>query len=209
MKNKLILAMICLSIVFMTNAQSTSRGSGKQKNQLRDSVLGSIEDNMNYFPSCFSKIDSGKFNAIVTGEINFKLQGQKMQRIAFTNVPSFLQIEYDKNQIYDNSYKTYHFKSKGVTFTYTTYQAANKLTININGKQFVRNLIDGDCHNRIMGLDFKYTTLKTSEIMTLWVSKQVGMYQVAQPQYYNDASLLPGTKLVFTVERKPVKEKQR
>lgn len=200
--------MICLSIVFMTNAQSTLKGSGKQKSQLSYLALGSIEDNMNYFPSCFSKIDSGKFNAIVTGAINFKLQGQKMQRIAFTNVPSLLQIEYDKNQIYDNSYKTYHFKLNGVTFSYTTYLAANKLKININGKQFVRNLIDGDCHNRIMGLDFKYMSLKTSEIMTLWVSKQVGMYQVAQPQYYSDALLLPGTKLVFTVERKPAREKQ-
>jgi hypothetical protein len=210
MKNKTILTLIFLSIVYMANSQSKLTGSGKQKNLLKDSTLLSIEDNMNYFPSCFRKIDSGKFNGVVSGKINFKTHDHEKQNIAFTNVPSLLQIEYDKSQVYDNSFKTYHFKSNGVVFSYTTYFASNKLIIIINGKQFVINVIDGDCHSRILGIDFKYTTLKTSEILTLWVSKPVGLFQAGKRQssYNKDVLLLPGTKLVFTIERKPIKEKE-
>ena len=206
MKRIIILAVICLSSVCLIKAQSFVNGSKKQNSLLKDTILQSIEDSLNYFPSCFRKIDSGKFNGFVSGDIKLETTGHKEQR-AIANVSSSLQIEYDKNKVYDNSYKTYHFKANGMTFSYTTYQAANKLIIMIDGKQFERNLIDGDCHHRILGVDFKYTTLKSTETLTLWVSKPVGLFQAAKRQYlYNhDAVLLPGTKLVFTIERKPVK----
>jgi len=85
----------------------------------------------------------------------------------------------------------------------------SKLIININGKQYVRNLIDGDCHHRISELDFKYSTSKNSELLTLWVTKSVGLFQVGKQQslYESDAWLLPGTKLNFNIMRKPVKVK--
>ncbi|MEO1383290.1 MAG: hypothetical protein AAFV78_08675 [Bacteroidota bacterium] len=151
--------------------------------------------------SVFHHMPSGHFAGTVNGvffiqkadgaEIILDFQGGKAQ----------LDIEYEEEEVYDVSTRTYTgFTTSGRTeIQYANYASANALKIILGDKVYQLSLIDGACDMEINHLEYTYKAEKTAEYLILRASEPI--YLRTYEQNPERITLLPASTLVFAMKR--------
>jgi len=157
MKLKFIFIFICIAL--FANAQERELVDG----------LG--------FTSCFSSIKEGNFNGQINGIMNITHINGDSLAFSFKSNNVLLSVTHDIDEVYDISAKMYKFQSndRNLQIEYSTYASANSLKIQLNGETFLKGGIDGACDLVINGLSYEYTTIRNSEYLMLWFTKDVGL----------------------------------
>ncbi len=151
--------------------------------------------------SVFHHMPSGQFAGTVNGvffiqkangtEIILDFQGGKAQ----------LDIEYEEEEVYDVSTRTYTgFTTSGRTeIQYANYASANALKITLGDKVYQLNLINGACDMEINHLEYTYKAEKTAEYLILRASQPISLRTYAQNP--EKITLLPASTVVFAMKR--------
>lgn len=164
--------------------------------------------------SIFQTVDQGKFSGTTNGYIQIK-NGKDTLVLDFQMSKTTLNVIHDPNEMYDKSTKQYSTQTtSGKTrLAYEVYALANILTINLNGLTYRIGIIDGASDMPIFGLTFNYCADKTTEFLTLFVTKSLELtttreimeqkninYPEAQ-KLAKTITILPGSTLVLTLKK--------
>ena len=164
--------------------------------------------------SIFQTVDKGIFSGTTNGYVQLK-NGKDTLVLDFQMSKTTLNVIYDPNEMYDKSTKKYSTQTTSgkTTLTYDVYALANILTINLNGLSYRIGIIDGASDTPIFGLTFNYCSDKTTEFLTLFVTKPLDLtttrevmkqkninYPEAQ-KLAKTITLLPGSTLILTLNK--------
>ncbi len=168
----------------------------------------------NKHKSIFQTVDKGSFSGTTSGYIQIK-NGNDTLVLDFQTSKTTLSVIHDPEEMYDKSTKNYSTQTTNgkTTLTYEVYSLANILTLNLNGSIYSVGIIDGASDTPIFGLNFNYCSEKTTEFLTLYVTKQLVLttlrdlmrtQKISYPEAQKLAkaiTILPGSTLILTINK--------
>ncbi|ADV49009.1 hypothetical protein Celal_1708 [Cellulophaga algicola DSM 14237] len=164
--------------------------------------------------SIFQSVNSGRFSGTTNGYLQLK-NGKNTLVLDFQTSKTTLNVLHDPEEMYDKSTKKYSTQTTSgkTTLTYEIYALANILTINLNGLTYRIGTIDGASDTPVFGLTFNYCSDKTTEFLTLFVTKPLELtttrelmkqkninYTEAQ-KLAKTITLLPGSTIILTLNK--------
>jgi hypothetical protein len=164
--------------------------------------------------SIFQTIDQGMFSGTTNGYIQIRNDKDTFV-LDFQASQTTLDVMHDPNEMYDKSTKKYSTKTTSgkTTLAYEVYALANILSINFNGSAYSIGTIDGASDMPIPGLIFNYCSEKTTEFLTLYVTRPLELtttrelmrqkkltYPEAQ-KLAKAITILPGSTLILTIKK--------
>lgn len=204
MKRTILVVLLCYSSIWILFSQS------KQPSQTKNGIV---------FNSVFSDVKSGTYTGTANGILFFKNSHNKDVILDFQGSALTLQLEEDKEEVYDVSWKKYiAYTTSGKTkIVYETYATANSLSIEYQGQVFEVGTIDGACDMAIDGLEWKYLNEKNAEYLVLTITKELYLSNyrfllekidyddnLIEKEVVNNEKLIQlqvGTAIVFAVKR--------
>ena len=157
----------------------------------------------NGFDSVFQDLESGNFNGTINGILIVKNSDNKESLLDFQGSYAKLEIEKDKDEVYDLSYKKYVGKTtSGKTqIKYQTYGSANSFGIEFKGEFYELSLIDGACDLIINGLEYSYESEKSAEYLIIRVTKEIELKNSYKSKVRKSIRVLPNSTLIFAIKR--------
>lgn len=157
----------------------------------------------NGFDSVFQDLESGNFNGTINGILIVKNSDNKESLLDFQGSYAKLEIEKDKDEVYDLSYKKYVGKTtSGKTqIKYQTYGSANSFGIEFKGEFYELSLIDGACDLIINGLEYSYESEKSAEYLIIRVTKEIELKNSYKSKVRKSIKVLPNSTLIFAIKR--------
>lgn len=155
------------------------------------------------FDSVFQNIESGNFSGTVNGILIVKDSRNKKSLLDFQGSNAKLEIEKDKEEVYDVSYKKYVGKTtSGKTkVKYQTYGSANSFGIELKGEYYEFSLIDGACDLIINGLEYSYLSEKDAEYLIIRITKPIKLTNNYKNKVLKSIKILPSSTLIFAIKR--------
>lgn len=201
---KQVILILTLTLLKITNSFGQT---------FNDSIYNSWWTNKN--KSIFQSVYSGQFTGTTNGYLQLK-NGKDTLVLDFQTSKTSLNIIHDPEEMYDKSTKKYSTQTTSgkTTLMYEVYAIANNLTINLNGLTYSIGTIDGASDTPIFGLTFNYCSDKTTEFLTLFVTKPIELTTTRELMEqkninYPDAqklaktiTLLPGSTLILTLNKR-------
>ncbi|CAL2107290.1 conserved exported hypothetical protein [Tenacibaculum sp. 190524A02b] len=168
-------------------------------NLLSQNYAISVNDN-HEFNSVFQGLESGNFKGTANGVLIVKDTQHKELLLDFQGSYAELDIEKDEHEIYDISYKKYTGKTTSgrTKIIYQTYAFANALAIYLQGVQYELSVIDGACEQVINGLEYSYTSEKSTEYLIIRVTKEIVLNDIKSTK---SIKIIPNSTLVFAINR--------
>lgn len=127
-------------------------------------VFAQRNNNENFKSKLYEK-KNGLYKANVMMAFEYEKEGKK--QTLFKRDYAVIELEADKNAVYDSAYISYIVKDKKVTLHYKTYALANALSLTINNVKYEISSIDGGCDMVIANLDYQYKTIGNKEFLFL------------------------------------------
>jgi len=160
------------------------------------------------FNSVFQNFKTGNYSGTINGVLVIKnYRGEKII-LDFQGSKCELNLEHDKHEVYDVSYKTYSGETTSgkSKIYYITYAQANLLKLIIDKKLYIVGMIDGACDQVIEGLDYEYVAEKSTEYLILKYLKPVKLinwnYKLGKAELPKEEIIIqPSSVLVFAIKR--------
>jgi hypothetical protein len=183
-----------------------------QAQDFNDSIYKNWWANKN--SSIFQTVEEGVFSGSCTGYLHVK-DGLDTLLLDFQSSKTTLNVIHDEEEMYDISTKEYVTKTTSgkTTLVYEVYALANSLTILLNGSAYNISRIDGASDMPINGLTFNYCSEKSTEYLTLFVTKSIDLNTTKtlmrkEKMTYSEAlkqaktiTLLPGSTLILMLNK--------
>ena len=175
--NYLLFALV-LSSIFMVPKIGNAQATHFDKIDAIYSSQMELYDNADFTNSIFyTKKESKKYPSSASFKIKFDYLGKRFGMKSTESCTGAIQIFKDKYEIYDSSYKQYKMEGDSLDIAYTIYNLSDCITLNLNGKRFMFNLIDGGCDIHIKYLEHSFSKEGNTETMTMKVTEDILLFE--------------------------------